>query len=269
MAASKLTACNRWAASACGFSALLIIGVESDGGAAWDAEFGAISAKALIRDGGWTTSVISNTILANFPQLIFSALYFCFNSILTSMTSAAEWSRFGLSRRGLRVSWNPQGSQRSSYFLSLPYRYAIPLMSCSALLHWLISQSFFLVGIDAYKVGYGRTPENDVMTCGYTPRAIISGISIGIFMFICLIAVSCKKLASGMPVAGSCTFAIGAACHPNYNPNDQDESKSSDPLEGIEFMRLQWGAVPVDGPVGHCAFSERSVEMPQEGNLYQ
>lgn len=199
---------------------------------------------------------------------MFSALYFVFNSILTCMASAAEWSRFCLSRRGLRVSWNPQGSQRSSYFLSLPYRYAIPLMSCSALLHWLISQSLFLVGIDAYKVGYGRTPERDVMTCGYTPRAIISGIAIGIFMFICLIAVSCKKLASGMPVAGSCTFAISAACHPTFNPNNE-ESKPADLLEGIEFMPLKWGAVPIDGPMGHCAFSEKTVEMPQDRSLYQ
>ena len=42
-----------------------------------------------------------------------------------------------------------KGAQRSEYFLQLPYRFALPIMLYSGFLHWLCSQSFFLVSISA------------------------------------------------------------------------------------------------------------------------
>lgn len=55
-----------------------------------------------------------------------------------------------LRKKPLRVT-APQGQQRSTYYLHLPYRYSVPLIVTSALLHWLVSQSIFLVRIDEYK----------------------------------------------------------------------------------------------------------------------
>lgn len=87
------------------------------------------------------------------------------NSVWTSMTLAAEWNSYSVDRKGLRVSTYLQGHQRSTYFLSLPYRYALPLIVSSGLLHWLISQSLYVVIIRAHDVNHARAPSLDSVTC--------------------------------------------------------------------------------------------------------
>ena len=88
--------------------------------------------------------VVASVLVANVPQLILSFLYLNLNGLLTSIFSAMEWSDFVLERKTLRVS-NPKGAQRSTYFLQLPYKMGVPLIVVSGLLHWLVSQSIFLV----------------------------------------------------------------------------------------------------------------------------
>lgn len=258
-----------WAIAFIICAGLLGLALSEDGHEVWNAEFGSINAQALIKGNSWPESMVGNTIIANTPQLIFSALYFVFNGVITIMTLAAEWSTYAISRRGVRVSWNPQYAQRSSYFLSLPYRYAIPLMGTSAILHWLISQSLFLVGIEAYDERFVRAPGRDLVTCGYTPVAIVSAMAVWVFMFACLVGMSRMKFASGMQIAGSCSLAIAAACHPKYDPNLDEKDQQMDPPEGVEFMPLKWGAVPLEGLMGHCTFSADEVEMPESQRVYQ
>lgn len=53
-------------------------------------------------------------------------------------------------RKTLRVS-DPEGIQRSSYFVSMPWRYGLPLIFSTASLHWLVSQSIFVYSVDLYK----------------------------------------------------------------------------------------------------------------------
>ncbi len=254
---------------------LIIYAEANDGKAIWDAKFGktsSVDSSTLIKGDSWPTSLIANTIIANVPQLIFSLIYFLTNSLLTSMTLAAEWSRYAVLRRGLRVSWNPKAAQRQSYFLSLPYRYAVPLMASSATLHWLISQSIFLVGVDAYDPDWTRDERLDVMTCGYTPVAIVSAISVGGAMLLSIVALALRRLDSAMVVAGSCSLAIAAACHPKYDPNLQHEAPEVNihpPEEDMAYLPVKWGAVAVDGDVGHCTFTSEEVEMPEAGKVYQ
>ncbi|KAL4796123.1 hypothetical protein BDV19DRAFT_361546 [Aspergillus venezuelensis] len=264
-------------------AALLIHANRSDGSAVWDASFGSINAQALIKGSNWPTSLISNTLIANTPQLLFSILYFAFNSTMSKICLAAEWANYSVNRKPLRLSWNPRGLQRSSYFLSLPYRYALPLMASSAILHWLISQSLFLVGIEAYSLRWTRDVEKDLVTCGYNPTAVVSSIAVAAVMLGCLGWMGLRKTPgeSGMPVAGSCSAAIAAACHPLYDPNlkegeegrelsinmEMDMQRGSD--EPMEFLPLRWGAVPVSGEIGHCTFTSVEVDVPEEGRMYQ
>ena len=65
----------------------------------------------------------------------------------------------------------------------------------------------------------------------------------------------------GMPLAGSCSMAISAACHPIEQVDDDDES--------ISEKELKWGVVTtaVDG-LGHCAFSAEDVGVIVEGKVY-
>jgi hypothetical protein len=65
-----------------------------------------------------------------------------------------------------------------------------------------------MVGIEAWDNNMQRDPSNDLITCAYTPVAILSSILIGGFVFICLVALARQKLGSAMPVAGSCSLAI-------------------------------------------------------------
>jgi hypothetical protein len=65
----------------------------------------------------------------------------------------------------------------------------------------------------------------------------------------------------GMPLAGSCSLAISAACHPEQGVGMGDSVLSE--------QELQWGVVSTssDG-VGHCAFSSAEVGPLVKGRMY-
>ena len=55
---------------------------------------------------------------------------------------------------------------------------------------------------------------------------------------------------AGMPLAGSCSAAISAACHPKQQDKD------------MSVLPVKWGAEKTTGPIGHCSFSSFEVDMP-------
>jgi hypothetical protein len=225
---------------------------------------GALNPKTLIR--GWSIPVkgrqalVSNVIMANIPQLILSLIYFAYNSLFTTMSLATEWSQFGNTRKGLRISSKPQGEQRSTYFLQLPYRFAIPLMVTSGLLHWLVSQSIFIVLVDDISLMDDASQNNSFIACGYSPIAMLLVIIVGALLVISLVAIGRMPLKSAMPVAASCSAAISAACHSDGEDNDN-----------AAFQKLKWGATAVvkkRGDVGHCTFLNGDIVPPKSGVLY-
>lgn len=245
-----------------------------------DGQFGAISSQNIVNAQDSGSNFITNSFIANLPQVIFSFLYVAYNSLLTSMCLAAEWSRFATGRKGLRVSHGPMLAQRSNYFLSIPYRFAVPLIAVSTILHWLVSQSLFVIAVEAYDSKMQRDPSQDVYACGYSSVAIISALGVAVVMFSCLIVISLRRLESAMPVTGSCSIAIAAACHPGYDPNlnlDMETVKDANGIislspreeEEMAVMTVQWGSTLVSGPVGHCSFTSGDVYPPEEGKEYQ
>ncbi|KAJ5415398.1 hypothetical protein N7465_004093 [Penicillium sp. CMV-2018d] len=232
----------------------------------WKQELGSTVTDTLITGSKWPTILELNVFIANIPQLIFSFLYFAFNSLLTTMALAAEWSGYAIHRKGLRVSNNAQLSQRSQYFLSIPYRYSMPLLAASATLHWLISQSLFMVGIEAFDRKVLRDVNRDLTTCGYSPIAIVGAVAVAAFMFFCLVGLSAKPFKTGMPVAGSCSLAISAACHPGFDPHENRVVYSDDDMA---LLPIKWGEVPVNGRIGHCSFTSEDVDMPKTGKIYR
>ncbi|KAH7359931.1 hypothetical protein BKA66DRAFT_500046 [Pyrenochaeta sp. MPI-SDFR-AT-0127] len=205
-------------------------------------------------------SLISNIILANLPQLIVSFVFLLYNNILTSMTLAKEWSDFAYDRKTLRVS-NPSGIQRGTYFLQLPYRYAVPLLLGSIILHWLISQALFLdrrvVASIWWGIPYTESLRGSVATVGYSPLAVLVALIWGIVMVLALVAMGFRRYKPGIPLVGSCSAAISAACHP-------------DPSEGnITRGPLLWGVISPEGvSIGHCSFSSKDVVLPESGRQY-
>jgi hypothetical protein len=99
-------------------------------------------------------------------------------------------------------------AQRSTYFLQLPYNSVIPLMVVCGLMHWLCSQSIFLVQIRA-----DQTNSRTITTLGWSPQAVLVTLSVGFLMGMFIIVLGrLKKFSNGMPVASTCSAAISSMC---------------------------------------------------------
>jgi hypothetical protein len=167
----------------------------------------------------------------------------------TCMAFSKEWSDFGYRRRSLRVT-SPRGDQRSTYFLSLPYRYLISILSVSVATHWILSQSLFLVAIDVFDEQGNFNTSQSILTCGFSCIAMIFLVGIGWLVFIAGVGMGLRRYREGMPLVGSCSAAISAACHPAA---DEPE---------VALVPVKWGVVSVADGVGHCALSGRYVSPP-------
>ena len=238
--------------------------------------YGSVDPRTTILWDQMKVGIYSAAFIANSPQVILSLLYFSYNALFTAMLLGHEWSSYAYKRKGLRVSSQSQGAQRSKYFLQLPYRFGAPLLVLSGVMHWLISQSIFVVAVDYYNaVGYpGGDDERffpnatTFKTCGYSPIAIISVIIVGVFMVLAIIAVGFVPYKRGMPLAGSCSLAVSAACH----PAEWEGKLHGDGTEQQNVAatgQLKWGVVSTgqDG-IGHCSFSEGAVKAPEIGKKY-
>ncbi|KAH7348829.1 hypothetical protein BKA65DRAFT_501524 [Rhexocercosporidium sp. MPI-PUGE-AT-0058] len=234
----------------------------------YDLSFGSYSEFAILtilasgqsnltaKDFDSNSILIAMVALANLPQVIVSCLYFAYNTIYTSMVSADEWSRFTKNRKALRTT-DPRGEQRSTYWLSLPWTYALPLALASSVLHWLISQSLFISRTEVLDT-LGEPEPISYMNVGYNPLAILLALLFGVAMVLVMILNGFKKLTEGSILVGNNSLAIAAACQ-----REKDE--------GAEKRKVMWGAVrheAEDGTPGHCCFSSEHVEMPRIGDKY-
>lgn len=159
-------------------------------------------------------------LLANAFQLIASFSYLFVNNILTRQFVAEQWTQLlsFKAKKPLRVSW-PRGLQRSSHMLSLPLRYFVTSMALCILLHWLISQSIFIVLTEGYIPGVEaqRQPRRDASRIGYsTIRIVLSIITWGA-MILGLVLHSAfrryRHLPTYFPRMGTNSVAISAVCH--------------------------------------------------------
>ena len=234
----------------------------------WSLGYGTVSPETTAHiHGSISGKLIPTILIANFPQALLSFLYLTYNALFTCMLTAKEWSAFAHQRKTLRVT-SPVGNQRSTYWLQLPYRYGIPLLVMSAVLHWLVSQSLFLVQVTVtYQPGeldgsyYAQDDSSQgyrglISSCGYSPIAIITVIPLGALLLLVVIANGFRKYRKGMPLARNCSAAISAACHrPEEDVN-------------AALLPVSWGVVSTDGPIGHCCFTSFEVSPPVESELY-
>lgn len=93
--------------------------------------------------GATANEFIPAVLKVNLPQLLLSLFYFNYNSLFTRLCAEKEWSSYGTDYLPLRVT-EPQGRQRSTFRLQLPYRYSVPLILASIFLHWLVSRALYV-----------------------------------------------------------------------------------------------------------------------------
>jgi hypothetical protein len=222
----------------------------------WKVGFGTVNSNNLMNI---TVSLIGGVLFANTPQALLSYLYLAYNAFYTNLFVAHEFTSYMHERKALRVT-APRGKQRDTYWLNVPFRYAIPMTVMSGLFHWLASQSIFMVQITI--TNDQRFPARQISTCGYSTMAIILLLIVATFIAGSGLVVAQRRYKAGMPLASSCSAAISAACHPPAGDVD------------AQLLRVQWGAVSHgvgEGEaevVGHCSFSSWPVEMLIPKRLY-
>jgi hypothetical protein len=151
---------------------------------------GTISTDLLIGTDGRRRSLMENVLLANTPQLAISFVYVLYNNCLNRMMLGREYSGYARHRKPLRVS-RPEGEQRSTYRLQLPYRYSAPLMGTMAVLHWLVARSIFLVEINVFDYDANPMAEK-VSACGYSSMAIVLALFVSGAIILALLAIGAR-----------------------------------------------------------------------------
>ena len=130
------------------------------------------------------------------------------------MASQSELLSYSTQRRGLRTS-QPTGEQRSTYRLQLPYRFSLPLLGGSILLHWLSSESLFLVRLKTYSLDGKLDPSQLISTVIYSASAIVASLGVSSFMLIVLLMLSLVMVYPPiMPLAANCSASLAAITRP-------------------------------------------------------
>lgn len=212
-------------------------------------------------------------IIANGLQFLMTCCWYLSNSLLTSMVISHHWGKFLTGHQRLRVSV-PKGRQKSSYFLSLPYRYSIPLLVCSALIHLLLSQSIFVVQTRGYfytasEPEFDRALSLDASVVGYSAIGLVLSLGLVGILILALFCFALRPLPDRrshrkseddtnggievirMPLASTCSAAISAACH-NETGN-----------EDLDMFPLQWGPTET-GLWGFSSFSGDQLALDED-----
>jgi len=165
------------------------------------------------------------------------------------MFAHREWSNYAVKCASLRVTY-PSSSQRSTYYLQLPYVFSVPLIFAVVMLHWFISQAIFLVRIIAYHDGKpvhmdGVAYSQDGIvysTVGYSASAFIGGIVWGSALVAAIIAVGFfRRYPIGLPVRGTNSAIITAACHVQLEQEGKKRCFRSTIKEGRHEPRKRGG----------------------------
>ncbi|KAL5384274.1 hypothetical protein DPSP01_005420 [Paraphaeosphaeria sporulosa] len=213
----------------------------------WELGFGRAHQDAVVIYDT-VTSLVGVALLANIPQILLASVWLLYMGILTSMFLAADWAAFGTKGQRLMVK-NARGEQRGTWLLGAPLAWGLPLLILQVILHWLISQSIFLISLNIHDPDGTLTKYRKegprFLNCGYSPIAIIFCIVASLLLMLSAIALAFRRFPQGAPpVAATCSAAISAACHLPYGMLKHDSL----------YGNMKWGQCgqPQYG-VGHCA----------------
>ena len=200
-----------------------------------------------------------NAWLANLPQIVLSFCYLALNGICTSMAGAQEWNGIAQTRKGLRVT-RPTAKQRSTYFLQLPYRWAVPLILTSGILHWLLSQSLFFVRLVVVDQDNNAVEEKSKTACGYSALSFAVFLAVALVLTCAVGIAGLRHMQQRMPAAASCSLVISAACHPS-----EDEARDA------YLKKVKWGVVEdINGEgYAHCSITAGKLKKVMVGEKYR
>ncbi|KAK7947830.1 uncharacterized protein PG986_008716 [Apiospora aurea] len=231
---------------------------------------------------------VATLICINMPQLILSFIYLTINMLHTQLQVEKEWNSYGLSYRPLRVSY-PKGQQTSTYWLQLPFRYSIPMIGTSALLHWLIRSDIEKTAYNERLRNEFRLPEDTFVGMGYSDTSMFILLLLGPISILSPLLFRQLKIQSDMVFGGTNSLILSAACHIPRAPSQLAirtglayTEEDGEYLISVSRQPLRWGvrslptdlsrdiSVENDEPVMHLSFGteDHDVQEPQPGGLY-
>lgn len=115
--------------------------------------------------------------------------------------------------KALRVT-NPRGQQNSTYFLQLPYRYSVPLLTIAILLHWVLSGCIYLLVTkgDYFESSGLEGPFGSSITLGFSEKSLFTMLILSITLAFMPPIFGHISLPPNSVVVGSNSLAIAAAC---------------------------------------------------------
>jgi len=158
--------------------------------------------------------------------------------------------------------------QRSSYFLSLPWKYAGPQMLAFVTLHWLVSQSVFTVQTTCYGPGPDgrRIPSGDASRVGFSVLGILLTSLLGIFI-VWLLALNSLRQYPNVPAHFPRMAVNSAALHANCLRPPMDHDAHLCPLR-LGVVQGDHDLLP--GCKGRLTFStDADIEEPVSGISYE
>ncbi|KAI1847360.1 hypothetical protein JX266_006585 [Neoarthrinium moseri] len=138
-----------------------------------------------------------------------------------------EWALMSTGYSGLRVT-KPKGQQYATYRLQLPYRYSISLILGSIILHWILSNAFYIIITEG--VHDDALKPDMAIAFGYSEAAILSCIVVFTVIILAPIVIGLFRMEGNTTVVGSDSAAISAACHVSTvskisEPSDRNQTK--------------------------------------------
>jgi hypothetical protein len=211
---------------------------------------------------------VRHVLFANMFQVLISFEYLFCNNMLTCQVVADEFIRFFTEKKALRVSSPKNAIQRSSYLLSLPWKYAGPQMLVFVVLHWLVSQSVFTVQTTCYGLGPSgqRIPSRDASRVGYSVLAILLTTLLGVLLLLLFGLNGLRRYPNAppdFPRMAINSAAISVNCR--RSPDDNDAH-----LFPLRLGVVRHGIELLSNCEGRIGFSSDALmELPVAGESYE
>ncbi|KAJ5434136.1 hypothetical protein N7491_004731 [Penicillium cf. griseofulvum] len=215
---------------------------------------------------------IATVLAVNVPQAVISIIYAVYNNTLTRMLLAVEYNDFGVERKPLRVSF-PTGEQRSTYYLSVPYRYSVPFIVLSTLSHWLASEALSFIQIVPRDTQGNLNRSRTLHGMGASSVGLRVMVIPWLIMVVAFLILMFRRFKSAaMPIAMNCSAAISAACHPPPDDIDAAENPVMWGQADMEIANLRTflgpGVAEIETRCRRTTFTSKEVVEPGPQFLY-
>lgn len=127
----------------------------------------------------------------------------------------------------------------------------------AGLLHYFISQAVYPVRTRSISPDGANNHRFDSTVIGNSLLGITISFVLGVVFLLAYITTPLVRYKSDMPLAGTCSLAISAACH-----RDEDDTDA-------HLMPLKWGVISEDKDtgIGHACFSTMTDNArPDQGS---